>query len=114
MRAFFTLLAATWRYAEGRRHVLLLYVAMFIAANGLHLLEPYVIGRVLNAIQDAAQSGEAVRSLRWLLAAMLGLAVGFWIFHGPARVLENNVAFHIRTRLVDHLFRILVRCPVQW
>jgi ATP-binding cassette subfamily B protein len=45
---------------------------------------------------------------------MVGIQFGFWMFHGPARVMENASAFHARINFADRLFRIVTSLPVQW
>lgn len=103
-----------WRYAKGRRRSLVLFVVLFLIANSLYLLEPFVIGQLLNAIQQTSVGPETSSTLLWLFLAMIGVSVGFWFFHGPARVLEQDIGFHIRAHFVDHLYRILMRLPIQW
>ena len=114
MRAFLTLFRASWRYAEGRRWIVGAYTVLFLGANALLLLEPYVIGRLLTTIQTIREIPDPPRALGVLFIALLGIQFAFWCFHGPARVLENAVAFHARTKFVDHFFRILTTLPMQW
>jgi ATP-binding cassette, subfamily B, bacterial len=114
MRAFFALIAAGWTYSKGRRGRMVLYVSLFIAANVLLLLEPIVIGQLLNTIQEIRTIENPVRQLGYLFAAMIGIQVGFWFLHGPARVIEEVNAFHMKNNFVDRLFRILTSLPVQW
>src|SRR3989344_5265665 len=89
MRAFITLLRASWRYAEGRRWTMALYLGMFVCANIFNLAEPY-----------------------FLLPPLM--AFGVWAFHGPARILEQNTAFHVQSRFVNPFYRIVVGLPAQW
>lgn len=78
------------------------------------LLEPIVIGKLLNAIQDIKTLSDPIRTLGLLFAMMLGINVAFWLFHGPARIMENNLAFHAKISFADRLFRIVTSLPVQW
>lgn len=114
MRAFAALFSAGWTYSEGRRARLLLYLVLFMGANILLLLEPIVIGSLLNTIQQIATMTNPLRTLGILFALMLGIQFGFWAFHGPARVLETTNAFHAKNAFVDRLFRIVTSLPVQW
>jgi ATP-binding cassette, subfamily B, bacterial len=114
MGAFAALLIAGWTYSKGRRGRVLLYVSLFMGANILLLLEPVVIGRLLNTIQEIRSLSDPARSLGVLFAAMIGIQVGFWILHGPARVMERTNAFHAKNDFIDHLFRIITSLPVQW
>jgi ATP-binding cassette, subfamily B, bacterial len=114
MRGFIALASALWRYARGRRPVVVLYALMFVAANIINLLQPLVIGRLLNDVQRATLDGDPFRGMAWLFLALVGLEVGFWVLHGPARVLENLTAFHVRRAMKDRLFRVVTSLPVQW
>ncbi len=114
MRAFVALLSALWRYAEGRRAIVVLYVSMFVIANAINMFEPYVVGLVMNSLQRSAMTAVPLRGILTNLAILFSLTIGFWMFHGPARVLEMSTAFKIRMAFKDHLFNILTRLPAQW
>src|SRR5689334_22558983 len=104
MRAFFTLLSASWRYSKGRRFWLVTYLLMFLVANVILLIETYAIGKLLNAVQSAATTPDASGTMMFYFLIMLLIPVGFWLLHGPARTLENNIAFHAQTNFRNHLF----------
>mgnify|MGYP000889899256 FL=1 len=114
MRPFSTLLSALWRYSSGKRYLLVLYISMLFAANISLLLEPYIVGQALNLLQQSATLERPLRSLSLALFAILGINILFWLFHGPARVIERRMAFDVRTQYKDHLFRIITTLPVQW
>ncbi len=114
MRAFFTLLSASWRYAKGRRFWLVVYMLMFLAANVLLLVEPWAIGKLLNAVQNVATTPDPAGTMLYYFLLMVLIPVGFWILHGPARTFENNIAFHAQTKFRNHLFAIVTSLPIQW
>lgn len=114
MKAFRALLSASWKYSKGRRSTLLFYIALFICGNITLLIEPIVIGKLLNSIQEIATIDDPLRTLGTLFAAMIGINVAFWMFHGPARVMENTNAFKAKNAFADRLFRIVTSLPVQW
>lgn len=114
MRAFAALFSALWRYAEGRRLTVVLYIVMFVASNILWLLSPYVIGRILNAVQQMSVNVGSLRSILGLLVFLMVIDAMSWFFHGPARVMERQTAFHVRTGLKRHLFAIITSLPMQW
>ena len=114
MRAFAALLSATWRYSEGRRARLLLYVLLFVTSNVVLLLEPLVIGKLLNTIQEIRSVEDPLRTLGVLFALMVGIQFAFWALHGPARVLETTGAFHAKNAFTDRLFHIVTALPIQW
>lgn len=114
MQAFCKLTAALWRYSTGRRHFVVLYIACVIVGNILSLFEPYVVGRILNSIQHAAGGQEGLFQIWWYLGLLVLLEIGFWCFHGPARILERKNAFFVRRAFKQHLFTIITSLPVQW
>lgn len=115
MKVFWALASATWKYSAGRRKQVLLYVGLLIAANIVYLFEPYVIGMVLNSVQEASMAGSGgLHRVLFYLSLVIGINVAFWVFHGPARVIERLNAFHARNDFKDHLFNVITSLPVQW
>lgn len=114
MKAFFTLLRAGWKYAAGLRWRIVFYISLFILANAVWLFEPYVIGKILNAVQQSEHDPSAVHSILLSLGLLAGLSLGFWMFHGPARVLERTTAFRVRLAFKHHLFSVITALPMQW
>ncbi|MBI1934644.1 ABC transporter ATP-binding protein, partial [Candidatus Peregrinibacteria bacterium] len=114
MRAFLTLLRASWRYAEGRRWVMALTLGMFVCSNIFNLAEPYVIGKLLNSIQGVATLESPIQTMAQYFLLLPLLTFGIWAFHGPARILEQNTAFHVQSRFVRHFYQIVTSLPMEW
>ncbi|HRH93031.1 MAG TPA: ABC transporter ATP-binding protein [Candidatus Peribacteria bacterium] len=114
MKVFFALASATWKYSAGRRKQVLAYVGLLILANIVYLFEPYVVGKVLNTVQEASVTPGSLPKILAYLLMVIGINAGFWLFHGPARVMERLNAFHARNDFKDHLFNIITSLPVQW
>ncbi len=51
------LTAKLWQYSKGNRPKVVLYFALFSSANAIGLLEPLVIGKALNLIQELGTAG---------------------------------------------------------
>lgn len=114
MRAFFALVSAVWHYAKGRRHLVMLYGLMFVAANCISLTEPLIIGLLINALQQATVTSGTAHLILFYLLLLLGESAAFWLFHGPARVIEQGVAFFVQTVFVERYFDVVVHLPAQW
>ena len=101
-----------WRHSAGRRSWLCAAMLLLAAAQCVLLAVPYVAGRAINALQShgAAGVGEAAR---WL-ALVIGITAGSWLLHGPARILERNVALEVRRRVAAGLTAKLMSLPLQW
>src|SRR5687767_9464439 len=85
-----------WEHAAGHRRWMLLYVSMFLAAQSFGFVQPYVIGRLLNAVQTQLVTPNLGREIYTCALMYFLIELAFWTFHGPARVLERYVAFQIR------------------
>lgn len=114
MKGFIALVSALWKYAGSERPKIVLYVLMLIAANAVWLFEPYVIGKILNAVQRSETDPDSFGSIVTSLLLLASLSLGFWLFHGPARVIERTVAFRVRVAFKHHLFSVVTALPLQW
>ena len=103
-----------WKYSEGNRRKVVLYFAMFIAANIILLTEPLVVALLLNTVQ---QQGITAGNLNYILAIVglfIAIDFGFWVLHGPARVIENNNAFRVRANYKKRMLRGTMALPLEW
>jgi len=110
------LLCRGWAFARGHRGSMLFYFVLFAAAQAASLSEPYVIGQILNNVQSGlTHNGSAVwKSVSFYLLVYFALELSFWLFHGPGRVIERYVAFHIKANYKAHLFSLVTQLPLQW
>ncbi len=102
-----------WTYTDSRPRVVL-YVAMFVVANAINFLEPLVIAKLLNTIQELGVTSESLPSLVLLLGSLPLLTIGFWAFHGPARVLEMRTSFAVRAAYKQRLLTGVMSLPLEW
>ncbi len=124
MRAFFgknplfLIVRTGWQYAGRLRAAMVVYLTMFVLAQLVSLSEPYVIGKLLNSVQvnvsDSANSGKLWHDVCFYATIYFLLEVAFWLFHGPARIIERIVAYHIRANYKQHLIQLLTGMPLQW
>lgn len=121
------LLSRGWEFARGYRKAMLFYFVLFALAQAAALAEPYLIGRILNNVQTgitssaggAAASQTATGMPVWkhvsfYLTLYFLMELAFWLFHGPGRVIERYVAFHIKANYKAHLFNAVTQRPLQW
>jgi len=108
------LFLATWRYARGHRHLLVISLLMFVVAQAFSLAEPYIIGKLLNTIQSEMDSADFLQSVLFYLGLFVAVQIGFWAFHGPGRVIERYLSFYVRTNFRQESFKIVTRLPVRW
>src|SRR5690606_30073343 len=48
------------------------------------------------------------------VAGFLGLRLLEWCFHGPARVMERELAFHVSKNFIDDLYQKVLHLPAKW
>jgi ATP-binding cassette subfamily B protein len=109
---YLSLLRRTWHYGRGKRGTFVLVCGMFVMANLLLMLEPFVLGLVLNTLQVGGP--RMLHDAVMELSLFCGLTFGFWIFHGPARILERSFSFHAYRNFQEDTYGLVTRLPLQW
>ena len=104
----------TWKYSEGNRKSVILYFVLFVIANLFALSETLIIASILNVIQKQGISEENLMYIIGLLSLTILASVLMWIFHGPARVIENKNAFLVRANYKRYLLGGTLGLPVKW
>jgi ATP-binding cassette subfamily B protein len=101
---------AVWDHAEGLRLRLVSALAMLGGSQLLKLAMPWMAAQAINALQTGG--GSALGAAGAWIAAIVGLHLGVWTLHGPARVMERSVALEVRRRAADRLYARLVAAPL--
>jgi ATP-binding cassette, subfamily B, bacterial len=109
---YIALLKTAWRYARHQKSRYLLIYGLFIMANVVASLNPLLFGWFVDAVQ---REGTQVWSNAWLYAgAYMLLKLGEWIFHGPARLMERELAFNLSRNFLDEMYHQTLHLPVRW
>lgn len=108
-----------WRFAGGYRLAILGYTLLFMIAQATALAEPYLLGLMLNAVQNdltqgAAGNAQLLHDVIYYTSLFVGLKVIFWSIHGPTRLLERYVAFRITYAYKAHMFKTVTNLPLKW
>lgn len=103
-----------WQYAGENRRKVVLYVSLFIFANLISVLEPLIVGLFLNTIQLEGVHQSNLPHLLQILSLFIVLELAFWIFHGPARIIENRNAFVVRANYKEFLLKGTMALPMEW
>jgi ABC-type multidrug transport system fused ATPase/permease subunit len=101
-----------WAYTHGRRGTFLAAMLLLVIAQCVLLAVPYFAGRAINTLQAEGAAGIGQAGL-WL-ALVIGATAVSWLFHGPGRLLERNVALEVRDRIAVGLFDRLLVLPLAW
>jgi ATP-binding cassette, subfamily B, bacterial len=109
---YFCLLHTAWLYACHERRRFLLIYGMFIIANIIIAVNPILYGWFIDKLQ---QDGLEALSHAWIYAGIfLGLRLLEWSFHGPARVMERELAFNVSANFLRELYHQVLHMPINW
>lgn len=104
----------TWEYSKGNRKNVVLYFILFVFANSIDFFTPLVFAKVLNIIQEHGVTSTSINSIIFYLASFIVIYLVFWMFHGPARVIELRNAFLVRANYKEYLLDGTMALPAQW
>ncbi len=109
---YVSLMSTSWKYATGRRKQYASIYSMFALSNIFDALNPVIWGLFINELQE---KGAAILESTWMYAAAyFALWLFDWIFHGMARVKEQNLAFYISKNFLEELYDKALHLPVKW
>jgi ATP-binding cassette, subfamily B, bacterial len=109
---YFDLIRAIWYYGKPWRASIIAYYLAFIIAQVFLSLIPYSLGRTIHVLQHF-KPGDLSQVIFWL-GVGVGVLVLFWIFHGPARVIERTIALKIQQAVRLSLYQQLTHLPLKW
>ncbi|HWV72214.1 MAG TPA: ABC transporter ATP-binding protein [Pseudosphingobacterium sp.] len=109
---YISLLRTAWRYARKERKRYVLVYAMFVVSAIIYALYPVLLGWFINKIQRDTQQ---VLHYAFLYAiSYFGLKVLEWCFHGPARVMERELAFNLSRNFLQERYHQVLHLSVKW
>lgn len=109
---YFSLLSTAWKYARQEKKRFILIYAMFVVSNIVVAMNPLFYGWFVTQLQ---KHGTEVLSTAWVYAlGFLALRLLEWTMHGPARVMEQQLAFNFSRNYQEDLYRNILQLPVQW
>ncbi|GAB3906899.1 ABC transporter ATP-binding protein [Larkinella knui] len=109
---YLALLRTAWHYARHEKRRFVLVYVLFILANVIAALHPLLFGWFIGAIQQKDATVPTI--VFWYATGYLGLKLGEWCFHGPARVMERELAFSLSRNFLMELYHQTLNLPVSW
>ncbi|MEA3514355.1 MAG: ABC transporter ATP-binding protein [Nanoarchaeota archaeon] len=103
-----------WEYSKGNRKSVVLFFSLFIIANLISFLEPLVVAKLLNTIQERGITESSFPVIIKIIALFVVINISFWIFHGPARVIEKKNAFLVRANYKKYLIDGTLNLSPAW
>lgn len=107
-------LKTEWAYLGNRRRIFILYMFIFVIAGGISLLTPLVIGLIFNSIQQTIGSATELKKLIFMIFLLLAIKIGFWMFHGTGRILEELTGFYVQRNYTNSKIEKILELPVKW
>ncbi|HET6343576.1 MAG TPA: ABC transporter ATP-binding protein, partial [Myxococcota bacterium] len=108
------LLRKLWRFSEGRRHKIVLYSVMLVLANLAVLIPPALFGLFIREVQIHGITEASLPRLLLLLGGLFANVFVFWGLHGPARVIERQVAFAAEMSYRRYLLGCVLELGLTW
>ena len=109
---YLALLRTAWQFARQERGRYLLVYAMFVMSNIIVAMHPLLFGWFIDSIQ---RKGAQVPTLTlWYAGGFMALKLAEWVFHGPSRIMERQLAFNLSSNFLSELYHQTLHLPVSW
>src|SRR5438309_7923265 len=109
---YVSLLKTSWTYARGRRKNFVLIYVLFLIAQVIAAMHPLLFGWFIGKVQV-----DSVKVMHYTLlftAGYIGLKVSEWCFHGPARIMERTLAFHLSRNFLQEKYHQTLHLTAKW
>ncbi len=104
-----------WQNIGNNKKRYVFYLSLLIIAEFFSLASPWIVGNIFNSIQNGeivTQSG--LHHLFLLMSLLFFLELGYWIFHGPGRIMQIFTAFDIYKNYTNDKIQKTLELPVEW
>jgi len=109
---YISLLITAWRYARHEKKQYLLIYLLFFIAHIAFSLDPLLYGWLIESLE---KDGINALQYAWIfVAGYMALHLLGWIFHGPARVMERELAFRLSQNFLEELYHQTLHLPTKW
>ncbi len=109
---YLSMLRTAWLYSKGERRRYVWIYSMFLMSNLMMALEPIIWGLFVNELQKNGM--HALRYTWMYVGAYFLLKMLDWSFHGPARIMERELAFNMSRNFLQELYHKALHLPVKW
>lgn len=104
----------TWRYSEGNKVMVVVFILLSFLANFVQLFEPVVVSRAFNAVQFNPGDPNLLRNVIYNLSLVVLITLLFWAMHGTSRVIELKNGFFVRKKYKLQMFGKILALPTSW
>lgn len=109
---YISLLSTAWKYARQEKKKYVFIYGLFVMANVMNALNPLLYGWFIDSIQK--DSSQVWNNVLLYAGLFLFLKLMEWSFHGPARIMERDLAFNLSRNFLDELYHQTLHLPIRW
>ena len=109
---YFSLIRSVWHYGAHWHRTIIGYYLAFILAQLFYSVGPYAFGQAIDVLQNFQI--QRLHEIVFWLCVGVGVILLFWLFHGPARIVERNVALKIQQNFRLKMYEDLTHLPLKW
>lgn len=109
---YINLVVNSYKFAKDRQKKFIFWIILFVIANWLYMIQPFLFGQILNVIQKWWPW--MFKNFTILLLIYSSIPFFSWIFHWNWRIIERITAFYISKNYKEYLFDIITKLPFKW
>lgn len=109
---YLSLLAISWKYARHQKRRYVVIYTMFMLSNLVTAFNPIIWGMFVNAVQN--DNSKVFTYALWYGLVFMTIKFLDWAFHGPARLMERELAFNLSRNFLQELYHKALYLPVRW
>ena len=103
-----------YRFSKGKRHILFFYIFLFVLVNIIDQMDVVLGGYIFNYLQLHGVNNTTIVTVLLLISGFFVIDVTSWALHGPARILEQRVAFFVSNNFRDYLYKNTLDLPLTF
>lgn len=109
---YISLFRTVWLYGSSWRIHIVGYCCAYVIAQISLSLSPYALGNAIDILQEFGLL-KYKEIILWLLSGLFALII-YWIFHGPARIVERKVALKLKQNFKLSMYDKLTCLELKW
>jgi len=109
---YISLLRTAWHYARHEQKKYILVYTLFFFANVISAMNPILFGWFIGKIQQNTR--EVFYYALLYSIAYFGMKFVEWSIHGPARIMERQLAFNLSRNFLIERYHQALHLPVKW
>ena len=109
---YVSLIRTSWHYSRNQKKRYVLVYTLFFLASLVNACNPLLFGWFIGRLQEDTKHVWHYALL--YVTGYIGLKLAQWCFHGPARVMERTLAFHLSRNFLQEKYHQVLHLPVKW